>query len=64
MASFFIQRLDVWAGSGSATKTNTTTVLRDTASAYKVDIEAITAKVKQEFAVKEKRQVAKKTKAA
>ena len=33
---------------------NSTNVLRDAASAYKIDTEAIAAKVKQEFAVKEK----------
>jgi ParB family chromosome partitioning protein len=38
----------------AASRTNTTIVLRDAASAYKVDIEAITIKVKQEFAAKEK----------
>ena len=37
---------------------NPATVLKDAATAYKVDTEAIAAKVKQEFAVKEK---AKKT---
>jgi ParB family chromosome partitioning protein len=42
----------------AASRTNVTTVLRDAASTYKVDAEAITAKVKQEFAAKEK---AKKT---
>jgi len=45
----------------AASRTNVTTVLRDAASTYKVDTEAITAKVKQEFAAKEK---AKKTSAA
>ncbi|MGH9587167.1 MAG: ParB/RepB/Spo0J family partition protein, partial [Acidobacteriaceae bacterium] len=45
----------------AASRTNVTTVLRDAASVYKVDTEAITAKVKQEFAAKEK---AKKTSAA
>ena len=38
----------------AASRTNVTTVLRDAASNYKVDTEAITAKVKQEFAAKEK----------
>jgi ParB family chromosome partitioning protein len=35
-------------------------VLRDSAQAYKVDIDAITATVKQEFAAKEKAISAKK----
>ena len=38
----------------AASRTNVATVLRDAASTYKVDTEAITAKVKQEFAAKEK----------
>lgn len=38
----------------SASRTNAATALRDAASNYKVDIEAITAKVKQEFAAKKK----------
>ena len=38
----------------AASRTNVTTVLRDAASVYKVDTEAITAKVKHEFAAKEK----------
>ena len=38
----------------AASRANATTVLRDAASAYKVDTDAITAKVKQEFAAKEK----------
>jgi ParB family chromosome partitioning protein len=38
----------------AASRTNAATALRDAASAYKVDIEAITAKVKQEFSTKEK----------
>jgi ParB family chromosome partitioning protein len=38
----------------AASRTNVTTVLRDAASTYKVDTEAITAKVKQEIATKEK----------
>ena len=42
----------------AASRTNTATVLRDAASVYKVDTDAITAKVKQEFAAKER---AKKT---
>jgi ParB family chromosome partitioning protein len=42
----------------AASRSNATTVLRDAATAYKVDTDAIALKVKQEFAVKEK---AKKT---
>ena len=42
----------------AATRTNPASVLRDAASTYKVDTEAIAAKVRQEFAAKEK---AKKT---
>ena len=42
----------------AASKTNPAVVLRDAATAYKVDTDAIAAKVKQEFAAKEK---AKKT---
>jgi len=38
----------------AASRTNAATALRDAASAYKVDIDAITAKVKQEFTAKEK----------
>ena len=38
----------------AASRSNPATVLRDAASAYKVDTEAITLKVKQEFATKEK----------
>ena len=38
----------------AASRTNTTTVLRDAANVYKVDTEAITLKVKQEFTAKEK----------
>jgi ParB family chromosome partitioning protein len=38
----------------AASRGNPTTVLRDAASAYKIDTEAIAAKVKQEFAFKEK----------
>jgi ParB family chromosome partitioning protein len=45
----------------AASRTNAATVLRDAASTYKVDTEAIALKVKQEFAAKEK---AKKAKAA
>ena len=42
------------------TDTDTVKVLRDAAQTYKVDIEAISAKVKQEFAEKEKAKSAKK----
>ena len=42
----------------AASRSNPTTVLRDAASTYKVDTEAIAAKVKQEFAAKDR---AKKT---
>jgi len=38
----------------AASRTNVTTVLRDAASTYNVDTEAITAKVKQEFVAKER----------
>ena len=38
----------------AASRTNVTTVLRDVANTYKVDTDAITAKVKQEFTAKEK----------
>lgn len=41
-------------------QTDTVKVLRDAAQLYKVDIEAITAKVKQEFAAKEKAKAAQK----
>lgn len=42
----------------AVTRGNPATILKDAASAYKVDTDAIAAKVKQEFAAKEK---AKKT---
>ena len=42
----------------AASRSNPTTVLRDAASRYKVDTEAIAAMVKQEFATKDR---AKKT---
>jgi ParB family chromosome partitioning protein len=45
----------------SAARNNATQVLRDAAAIYKVDTEAITAKVKQEFTAKDKAKVAKKT---
>jgi ParB family chromosome partitioning protein len=38
----------------AASRANTTQVLRDAANTYKVNTEAITLKVKQEFAAKEK----------
>ena len=41
-------------------QTETVKVLRDAAQLYKVDIEAITAKVKQEFAAKERAKAAQK----
>lgn len=44
----------------AASKTNAATVLRDAASMYKVDTDAISLKVKQEFAAKEKAKLAKK----
>ncbi len=42
----------------AASRGNPATILKDAASAYKVDTDAIAAKVKQEFTAKEK---AKKT---
>ena len=42
----------------ATSRSNGTTILKDAATAYKVDTEAIAAKVRQEFAAKEK---AKKT---
>ena len=41
-------------------QTDTAKVLRDAAQLYKVDIEAITAKIKQEFSAKEKAKAAQK----
>lgn len=38
----------------AASRTNAATVLRDAASTYKVDTDAIALKVKQEFAAKQK----------
>jgi ParB family chromosome partitioning protein len=38
----------------AATRQNATQVLRDAGTAYKVDVDAIGLKVKQEFAAKEK----------
>ena len=43
----------------SATKQNVAQVLRDATTAYKVDVDAISLKVKQEFAAKEKTKAAK-----
>jgi ParB family chromosome partitioning protein len=45
----------------TASRGNSAQVLRDAATAYKVDTDAIAAKVKQEFAAKEKTQEAKKS---
>jgi len=44
----------------TASRGNAAHVLRDAAEVYKVDVAAITAKVKQEFAAKEKARTAKK----
>jgi ParB family chromosome partitioning protein len=44
----------------AASRTNAATVLHNAASAYKVDTEAITLRVKQEFAAKEKAKKAAK----
>jgi ParB family transcriptional regulator, chromosome partitioning protein len=44
----------------AATRQNGTQVLRDAATAYKVDVDAIALKVKQEFSTKEEARVAKK----
>ena len=45
----------------AASRGNSAQVLRDAATAYKVDTDAIAAKVKQEFAAKEKAKEGKKT---
>ncbi len=45
----------------TATRNNAAQILRDAAAVYKVDVEAIAAKVKQEFAAKEKTKLTKKT---
>ena len=45
----------------TASRGNASQVLRDAATAYKVDTDAIAATVKQEFAAKEKEKVAKRT---
>ena len=47
----------------AAMRQNATQVLRDAATAYKVDADAINLKVKQEFAAKEKARLAPKSKA-
>ena len=44
----------------SATRQNAAQVLRDAATTYKVDLDAIVQQVKQEFAAKEKAKLAKK----
>ena len=44
----------------AATRQNGAQVLRDAATAYKVDVDAISLKVKQEFAAKEKAKLAPK----
>ncbi|MGP8187898.1 MAG: chromosome partitioning protein ParB, partial [Terracidiphilus sp.] len=44
----------------TASRGNAAHVLREAAEAYKVDVAAITAKVKEEFAAKEKAKAAKK----
>jgi ParB/RepB/Spo0J family partition protein len=44
----------------TASRGNAAQVLRDAATAYKVDTDAIAAKVKQEFAAKKKREASKK----
>lgn len=44
----------------AATRQNATQVLRDAATAYKVDVDAIGLKVKQEFAAKEKTKLTEK----
>jgi ParB family chromosome partitioning protein len=44
----------------AATRANPAAVLKDAASAYKVDTDAVTAKVKQEFAAKGKAKKAPK----
>ncbi len=44
----------------SRSETNAATALKEATQHYKVDIEAITAKVKQEFAAKERAKAQKK----
>jgi ParB family chromosome partitioning protein len=44
----------------AATRQNAAQVLRDATTAYKVDVDAISLKVKQEFAAKEKAKLAPK----
>ncbi len=45
----------------AATRQNATQVLRDAATAYKVDVDAIGLKVRQEFAAKDKAKLTKKS---
>jgi ParB family chromosome partitioning protein len=45
----------------TASRGNSAQALRDAATAYKVDTDAIVAKVKQEFVAKEKAKTEKKT---
>ena len=45
----------------AASKQNAAQVLRDATTAYKVDVDAISLKVKQEFAAKEKAKLAPKS---
>jgi len=47
----------------TASRGNASHVLRDAATAYKVDTDAIAARVKQEFAAKEKARATKKPEA-
>ena len=44
----------------AASRQNAAQVLRDATAAYKVDVDAISLKVKQEFAAKEKAKMAPK----
>ena len=44
----------------AASRGNSTAILKEAAATYKVDTDAITLKVRQEFAAKEKARVAKK----
>jgi ParB family chromosome partitioning protein len=45
----------------AATRQNAAQVLRDATTAYKVDVDAISLEVKQEFATKEKAKLTPKT---
>jgi ParB family chromosome partitioning protein len=47
-------------GHGAPTRQNAAQVLRDATTVYKVDVDAISLKVKQEFAAKEKAKLAPK----